>query len=714
MTDLLRARTSRIMAIAAIMLAFVANWLTPPIVGDDAGSYSDSIRIGLFVDLGAKYKAAAQTVTLSSATGMQLGEAGGVTWVSTKDAKPVRVSLDQFMVQLVETSDLAVATNVFRAVPSAAPAADQPYVFALNKKGKTVYQVAVGHYASKEEAVIAKDRLLKNAGLSAGLKGAKPTVVGSLHWIAGTYTTEAEAEAVVQTAGNAGLDAFVVYRTGTEGAAWYAAWIGQAADTDELNAMKAQVAKALPNANLLQPDPNLSYMLKRDDMSAKLSGQDVTTHYFVSSGGQKITAVPQQEGTIKVAERAARTYRGILELSQYNNRLAVINELLLEQYLYSVVSVEMGTKWPAEALKAQAVASRTYALKQGNKYQIAHLIDGTLNQAYNGVGVEKPDVVAAVEATSGEVIVNEDGLIEAVYSSNSGKMTADPTEAWGNPAKYLGSVPSPDEIAEKNLPTWHRVVLSNGKSGYIRGDLLKDSGEKTTTGFPVMVVQTDATNVRPMPYAPASGSSANAPVDKANKGDRVVSFEQTVESNSMSWIRGPYDPKQLLATLNGKVKTKIADPLLTLVVTKRGPSERVTELTANGRIADVAYPDLFRTALNGLPSTRFEIDAMGSYTILGADGATRQVPEQSGALYIQGGAGSDGKAQALSTDSMFFMNSAGEVRLASTTPLFRFVGFGNGHGIGMSQWGARGLADKGYDYRKILQYYYKDVSIVKE
>jgi len=44
---------------------------------------------------------------------------------------------------------------------------------------------------------------------------------------------------------------------------------------------------------------------------------------------------------------------------------------------------------------------------------------------------------------------------------------------------------------------------------------------------------------------------------------------------------------------------------------------------------------------------------------------------------------------------------------------FLFVGKGNGHGVGMSQWGAKGLADQGYDYKAILQYYYKNVELVK-
>ncbi|MCK9912312.1 SpoIID/LytB domain-containing protein, partial [Microbacteriaceae bacterium K1510] len=83
-----------------------------------------------------------------------------------------------------------------------------------------------------------------------------------------------------------------------------------------------------------------------------------------------------------VEEREQRKYRGTIELSSYKSHLAVINELPLEQYLYGVVGSEMVAGWPLEALKTQAVLSRTRAVNQGNKYGIANLSDTVLEQAY--------------------------------------------------------------------------------------------------------------------------------------------------------------------------------------------------------------------------------------------------------------------------------------------------------------------------------------------
>ncbi|WP_155252441.1 SpoIID/LytB domain-containing protein, partial [Paenibacillus polymyxa] len=102
-----------------------------------------------------------------------------------------------------------------------------------------------------------------------------------------------------------------------------------------------------------------------------------------------------------VVERSQRTYRGDMEISMTSGQLALVNDVPLEQYLYSVVGAEVYSSWPAEALKAQAVAARSYALAQGNRFQIGNVVDGTLSQAYNGKGSEHANVSEAVDATAG-------------------------------------------------------------------------------------------------------------------------------------------------------------------------------------------------------------------------------------------------------------------------------------------------------------------------
>jgi stage II sporulation protein D len=190
----------------------------------------------------------------------------------------------------------------------------------------------------------------------------------------------------------------------------------------------------------------------------------------------------------------------------------------------------------------------------------------------------------------------------------------------------------------------------------------------------------------------------------------VAALEKTVESNQMSWIRGPFTPDQLLSSLKGKTKTPLSGPVRTLEISGTGPSGRATEILANSSRVDVKYPDLFRSALGGLPSTRFKIDETARMTVAGAGGSVSQRPTDGGTLTALR---SGGQAEELD-GPLYILNGDGIVRAATTAPSFRFIGSGEGHGVGLSQYGALGLANSGYDYKYILQYYYKDVTIAKE
>ncbi|WP_052487217.1 hypothetical protein [Gordoniibacillus kamchatkensis] len=283
-------------------------------------------------------------------------------------------------------------------------------------------------------------------------------------------------------------------------------------------------------------------------------------------------------------------------------------------------------------------------------------------------------------------------------------MTADATEAWGKPVSYLKSVPSPDDGAAASKLMWCRVALADGTFGYVRSDYLRDTGTKNAAGLPVYAGTEDGVNIRPAPSTDAS----SVPLGKLNAGDLVTVIGQVKESNAYSWQRGPLDAAALQSKLSAY---GLSGPLATLEVSQRGPSGRVTELKANGQPLSLPNPDTIRTALGGLPSTRFEIEQTGRYTIVGADGATRELPDAGGPLYALG-AGSSGPAPL--GDNMVAMSADGQVRVLTKKPQYVMTGTGYGHGVGMSQWGARGYAELGYDYRKILQTYYSGVSIVKD
>ena len=153
-----------------------------------------------------------------------------------------------------------------------------------------------------------------------------------------------------------------------------------------------------------------------------------------------------------------KRFSGKLNLFVLDTEILVVNVLKIEKYLSSVVGSEMPTKWPIEALKAQAIASRTYALKQkGNNL---FDIDSTQkNQVYNGLESRTYKTIRAVKSTRSLVLTYKNKLINALFHSSSGGMTENSQDVWKNKYPYLSSVKDFD----KNNPKfrWQKKFSSN-------------------------------------------------------------------------------------------------------------------------------------------------------------------------------------------------------------------------------------------------------------
>lgn len=147
---------------------------------------------------------------------------------------------------------------------------------------------------------------------------------------------------------------------------------------------------------------------------------------------------------IQVEERR-RAYRGVVEVRRTDRGLAVINELDLESYLYGVLKLEMDPGWPEEAVKAQAVAARTFALANLRRYSREgyDVLDTVETQLYGGVTYEDPRATAAVDATRGLVLTYGGRPIQAVYHADSGGRTEASENVWGVAYPYLRSVEDP-------------------------------------------------------------------------------------------------------------------------------------------------------------------------------------------------------------------------------------------------------------------------------
>ncbi len=144
-----------------------------------------------------------------------------------------------------------------------------------------------------------------------------------------------------------------------------------------------------------------------------------------------------------------RLYRGTLALLRDRTGLTVVNQVGLDAYLLGVISGEMGRRDPGEqeALRAQAVVSRTYALRNLGRWRADgfDLQPTVADQVYGGMGAETPEAREAVEATQGQVLTWGGQPIDAFFFSTCGGRTADGTEVFrGADRPYLRSVPDLD------------------------------------------------------------------------------------------------------------------------------------------------------------------------------------------------------------------------------------------------------------------------------
>jgi stage II sporulation protein D len=198
-----------------------------------------------------------------------------------------------------------------------------------------------------------------------------------------------------------------------------------------------------------------------------------------------------------------RPYRGTFTVTSDGKKLTLVNTVPLEQYLAAVVPSEMPKTWMPEALKAQAVAARSYALAVRKTSGPFDVYPDTRSQVYGGVYAEAQSATSAVDATAGEVL-NYNGRIATTYFfSTSGGRTAAINDVWKSaPVPYLVSVTDPYDtlspyhdwgpftFTPQKLATVMKVkgklldvqTTTNPSQRVDSVEVVSDKGNKTVTG----------------------------------------------------------------------------------------------------------------------------------------------------------------------------------------------------------------------------------------
>jgi stage II sporulation protein D len=216
-------------------------------------------------------------------------------------------------------------------------------------------------------------------------------------------------------------------------------------------------------------DPAVTYTLKRRGISQV----DLTAR------GRRLatfTAPLQVAGEGGITALSGHgSYRGVLEFKPtVFNGISVTNAVALDDYLQGVVPAESPASWPAEALKAQAIAARTYAITTAKSADFHHYAD-TRSQVYRGVGIETASTNAAVAATRGQVVTYQGAPVVTYFFSTSGGRTesVENTSLGDEPRPWLKSVE--DEFDSVSPRHRWRTTMSPKSAARKLGSLVQGS-----------------------------------------------------------------------------------------------------------------------------------------------------------------------------------------------------------------------------------------------
>lgn len=157
--------------------------------------------------------------------------------------------------------------------------------------------------------------------------------------------------------------------------------------------------------------------------AVRLNGRNLPYSHFYLKGGRFSSETVQYR---------SHPYRGLLKIIPVEGSLLIVNVLLMENYLAGILASEMGATWEMNALKAQAIASRTYALymTMHPKSPLYDVVDSMLDQVYRGASSESPRILQAVSGTQGQFLGINEEPIKLFFHSRCGGQTDTENSVW--------------------------------------------------------------------------------------------------------------------------------------------------------------------------------------------------------------------------------------------------------------------------------------------
>ena len=344
-------------------------------------------------------------------------------------------------------------------------------------------------------------------------------------------------------------------------------------------------------------------------------------------------------------------YYGSFELEKREDGILLINEVLLEEYLYAVVPSEMPGYYPLEALKAQAISARTYAynkmLFSGLSSYGANVDDSSTYQVYNNIK-ENVNTTAAVKETRGQLLYAENGPAETYYYSTSCGFGTD-AGIW-------------------NVNNENTLPYLQGKEMTVKTSVYTAEELKTEERFQEFISRTDSSH-----------------------------FE-----SEEGWYRWEYEHKNL-TTIAEKLINRLEKYPNYVFTSTDGKNWGNQPLGEGFNITDIQVKS---RGMGGNIEELLVITDKGNFLVKNEYHIRTVLSDGEAKAVLQSG---DSYACGNLLPSAFFTINV--VKEENKVIAMKLTGGGFGHGVGMSQNGAKNLANLGYDAKDILEFYYEGCEV---
>ncbi len=414
--------------------------------------------------------------------------------------------------------------------------------------------------------------------------------------------------------------------------------------------------------------------------------------YNVSASGKRITIgsyqyiLPVVISSSSLIAWDKTRYYGDITFKSVTGGFAVGNTVDVELYLRGVIKYEMDPKWHIEALKAQAIIARTFAVRSTGKHGEYDLCAANHCQVYKGTKAEAVRANDAIKSTEGMILRWNGNPASIFYHSDSGGMVTGAGSVWGSDIPYLK--PRPDPAASKGPNSeWHSAV-----------SMLFIQSKLTDKGIDLGTIS----SVKPL---------------KRDKSGRVLSLE-ICGSQGKKIISG-YRFRSIVGA--DKIKSTLFEIGVRTPISIPYQAQPQPSFASPAAAAQDKHKPLVVSDTSNMPEDKEEkLIWMAQNKIFTAQELMEMLskPDNIDSYIETGTARMEGRLPVPSDEQPKNIKqkstdySAPQLSMAAGTgQTLMFYGRGSGHGVGLSQYGAKALADNGWDYTQILAHYFPGTTI---